>query len=142
LLQACRTQEEIGKEVGITQGEVSKSIPNGEIAEQNKNCTNGIKAGGYFFGSRRNQSMLTQDEHSSGFSSSQSNNRASGDSFRLPDDQRIAAGKDGERALRISSPRDSTFRPAAADVLMWHLPQLSAACPHRPQTCTAGTSYS
>lgn len=37
---ACWTQEEIAAEVGITQGEVAKSIPNGELAEQNKPAAN------------------------------------------------------------------------------------------------------
>lgn len=32
---SCRTQEEIAEEVGVTQGEVAKSIPNGDIAEWN-----------------------------------------------------------------------------------------------------------
>jgi hypothetical protein len=33
---ACHTQEEIAEAVGCSQGEVAKSIPNGELAEQNK----------------------------------------------------------------------------------------------------------
>ena len=33
---ACWTQQEIAEEVGITQGEVAKSIPNGNLAELNK----------------------------------------------------------------------------------------------------------
>ena len=33
---ACYTQEEIAEAVGCSQGEVAKSIPNGELAEQNK----------------------------------------------------------------------------------------------------------
>lgn len=34
---ACYTQEEIAREVDLTQGEVAKSIPNGNLADLNKN---------------------------------------------------------------------------------------------------------
>jgi len=33
---ACYTQDEIAEAVGVSQGEVAKSIPNGDIAKQNK----------------------------------------------------------------------------------------------------------
>ncbi len=32
----CHTQEEISEAVGVSQGEVAKSIPNGDLAEWNK----------------------------------------------------------------------------------------------------------
>ena len=33
---ACWTQQEIAVDVGLTQAEIAKSIPNGDIAEMNK----------------------------------------------------------------------------------------------------------